>query len=151
MQGKYIGMLVGVAIAVGAALPVVAATPEDAKDYRSAVMTALKGHIGASSMITRGLIKNDGQLLGHAEAMANAAAELKNLFPAGSAVNESAALPAVWEEPEKFSAAIDVMVEATANFEEAAADGDPGAIGAAFREVGMACKGCHDDFRRSDD
>ena len=38
---------------------------EDALDYRKAVMTALRGHIGASSMIARGLIEDDGHLLGH--------------------------------------------------------------------------------------
>jgi cytochrome c556 len=43
------------------------------------------------------------------------------------------------------------MVNATAAFEAAAADGSPEEIGAAFREVGMSCRGCHDDFRQSDD
>ena len=152
MQRKLIGMLVGVAVALGASYPVFAdATPEDAKDYRSAVMTSLRGHIGAASMIARGLIENNGQLLGHAEGLSNGAAELKNLFPEGSAVNESEALPAIWAEPEKFAAAIDAMVAATGEFEAAAAGGDPAAIGAAFRQVGMSCRGCHDDFRKSDD
>ena len=152
MQRKLIGMLIGVAATIGVSMPVFAdATPEDAKDYRSAVMTALRGHIGASSMIARGLIDNSGQLLGHAEGLSNGAAELANLFPEGSAVNESEALPAIWEKPEEFQAAIDNLVEATAAFEAAAAGGDPEAIGAAFRQVGMGCRGCHDNFRKSDD
>lgn len=152
MQRRIIGTVVGIAVTLGASFPVIAEpTPEDAKDYRSAVMTSLRGHIGASSMIARGLIENSGQLLGHAEGLANGAAELKNLFPEGSAVNESAALPAIWEEPEKFAAKIDALVEATGDFEAAAAGGDPEAIGAAFRQVGMSCRGCHDDFRQSDD
>lgn len=152
MQRKIIGTLAGVVAALGASYPVIAdTTPEDAKDYRSAVMTSLRGHIGASSMIARGLVENKGQLLGHAEGLSNGAAELKNLFPEGSNVNESEALPAIWGEPEKFAAAIDAIVKATAEFEAAAAGGDSAAISAAFRQVGMSCRGCHDDFRKSDD
>jgi cytochrome c556 len=151
MQRKGIGILAGVLVALGAAMPVVAdTTPEDAKDYRAAVMTAFRGHIGAASMIVRGLVDNNGQLLSHAEALASTAVELKNLFPEGSAVGESEALPAIWEKPDEFAEAVDAMVEATVAFEEAAADGDPEAIGAAFRQVGMSCRGCHDNFRKSD-
>ncbi len=152
MQRKTIGIMVGIAVLAGASLPVIAdTTPEDAKDYRTAVMTSLRGHIQAASMIARGLIPNSGQLLGHAEGLAHGAAEIKNLFPEGSAVDDSKALPAVWSEPDKFAAAADAAVEATMAFEDAAAGGDPAAIGAAFREVGMACRGCHDNFRESDD
>ena len=114
-------------------------------------MTTLRGHIGAASMIARGLVDNNGQLLAHAEGLSNGAAELKNIFPEGSAVDDSEALPAIWGEPEKFAEAIDAIVAATAEFEDAAAGGDPAAIGAAFRNVGMSCRGCHDNFRKSDD
>lgn len=152
MQRKLSGMFVGVVAALGASYPVIAdTTPEDAKDYRSAIMTTLRGHIGAASMIARGLVDNNGQLLSHAEGLSNGAAELKNIFPEGSAVDGSEALPAIWGEPDKFAEAINAMVEATAELEDAAAGGDPEAIGGAFRKVGMSCRGCHDNFRKSDD
>ena len=125
-------------------------TPEDAKDYRSAVMTALRGHIGAASMIARGLVTNDGNLVGHAQGLASGANELARIFPEGSAVNESEALPIIWEEPEEFAAAIAKLQEATAAFVTAAESGDEDAISAAFRNVGMGCRGCHDRFRVSD-
>ena len=151
MQRKGLNILVGVAAFIGISLPVLAdTTPEDAKDYRSAIMTALRGHIGASSMIVRGLVENNGQLLGHAEGLSSTASELHGIFPEGSAVGESEALPAIWEKPDEFAAAVDKLIAATAAFEEAAAGGDAEAIGAAFREVGMSCRGCHDNFRQSD-
>ena len=151
MRRQGIGFVIGVAAMIGASLPVLAdTTPEDAKDYRSAIMTSMRGHIGAASMIVRGLVENNGQLLGHAEGLANSASELHNIFPEGSAVAESEALPAIWEKPDEFSAAIEKLVDATAAFEEAAAASDQAAIGAAFREVGMSCRGCHDNFRQSD-
>ena len=127
------------------------ATPEDAKDYRSAIMTALRGHIGAASMIARGLIDNDGQLVSHAQGLNNGAMELGKLFPEGSNVGESEALPAIWENPDDFAEAIANMQSATAAFVEAAESGDGEAIGAAFRNVGMGCRGCHDNFRQQND
>lgn len=151
MQRKGITTLAGLIIAFGAAMPATAdTTPEDAKDYRAAIMTTFRGHIGAASMVVRGLVDNNGQLLAHAEGLANSANELENLWPEGSNVGESESLPVIWEDPEKFAEAIDALVTATTAFEEAAAGGDPAAIGAAFRQVGMSCRGCHDNFRKSD-
>jgi len=147
MQRKTTGVLMAVAT-IGLAVQVAAeTTPEDAKGYRVSVMTALRGHVGATSMTVRGLVDDHGQLAGHAAGLASAAAELKYIFPEGSDVDESEALPAIWEQPEKFAAAVEKAEEATAAFEEAVAGGDSEAIGAAFRNVGMACRGCHDDFR----
>ena len=36
-------------------------TPEDAADYRISIMTSLRGHIGAASMIARGLVANEAK------------------------------------------------------------------------------------------
>lgn len=126
-------------------------TPEDAKDYRASVMTVLRGHVGAASMHVRGLVDDNGFLSAHAEGLVNGAAELEHLFPAGSDVDDSAALPAIWEQPEEFRKAIDNAKKATAAFREAVSAGDKAAIGSAFREVGTACRGCHDRFRADSD
>jgi cytochrome c556 len=126
-------------------------TPEDAKAYRTSVMTSLRGHIGAASMHVRGLVEDSGFLKAHAEGLANGARELKHLFPAGSDVDESEALPVIWEEPEEFQRAIDNAEKATAAFSQAVSGGDREEIAAAFRDVGAACRGCHDRFRLESD
>lgn len=122
-------------------------TAEDAADYRTALMTSLRGHIGAASMIARGLVEDEGYLVNHARGLASSAKELHRLFPAGSNVGESEALPLIWEEPEAFAEAVVKLEQTTAAFVEAAEGGDEEAIGAAFREVGTACRGCHDRYR----
>ena len=124
---------------------------DDAKDYRVALMTALRGHIGAISMNVRGLVEDHGFLPQHAEALANAAAELTHVFPPGSNVADSGALPAIWNEPEEFAKAVAEAERATAAFSETASAGDEDAIDAAFRDVAAACRGCHDRFRKDDD
>lgn len=124
---------------------------EDARDYRIAIMTAMRGHIAAISMQLRELVEDHGFLAEHAKALASTAAELSHVFPPGSNVDDSEALPAIWEQPEQFAQAVAEVERATAAFSEVASSGDRQAIGAAFREVGAACRGCHDNFRKDDD
>lgn len=138
-------------LALALAAPVTApadTSPEDAKDYRQAVMSALGGHVGAISMHVRGLVEDEGSLAKHAEALATTATDLDRLFPEGSNVGDSEALAAIWEDPDAFAEAVSNAKEATAAFSETADSGDTDAIRAAFREVGGACRGCHDDFRK---
>ncbi|HEX2139575.1 MAG TPA: cytochrome c, partial [Woeseiaceae bacterium] len=74
-------------------------TAEDAKDYRSAIMTAMRGHIAAISMQLRGLVEDNGFLAEHAQALASTAAEVGHVFQPGSNVGDSEALPEIWERP----------------------------------------------------
>jgi cytochrome c556 len=151
MQQKAIGITASIIVVLGMTIQALAeTTPEDAFDYRKAVMTSLRGHIGAASMIARGLVE-DGDIVSHAHGLANGAKELHKLFPAGSNVGETEALPVIWEKTEEFAAAISKAEEATAAFVTAAESGDKEAIGGAFRDVGMSCRGCHDDFRVAQD
>ncbi len=151
MQRNYIAAIAALTATAALSFQALAdTTAEDALDYRKAVMTALRGHIGASSMIARGLVDNDGHLVGHARGLAAGAAELNRIFPAGSNVGESGALPAIWEDAEGFAEAVANMQAAAEAFVEAAESGDAEAIGAAFRNVGMGCRGCHDNYRQQD-
>ena len=152
MQQKRVCTLAALITLSGIGLTAVAETSsQDAADYRLAVMTSLRGHMVAASMIVRGLVEDDGYLAKHAEGMKNSVGEIHRVFQPGSNVGESRALPAVWEDAETFSAAIDAAEKASAAFAEAASGGEAEAIGAAFRNLGSSCRGCHDDFRLSDD
>lgn len=135
----------------GSASMVIAETAEDAKDYRLAIMTSMRGHVVAASMHVRDLVEDNGFLAAHAEGLANGARELKHVFPPGSNVGESEALPVIWEQPEKFREAVEEAERATLAFKEVVANGDKAAIARAFREVGAACRGCHDRFRVQED
>lgn len=152
MQKKITSRVIVLATTLALIAPVLAdTTAEDAKDYRISIMTTLRGHIGATSMTVRGLVDDHGQLAAHADGLANGVAELKHVFQKGSIVDDSEALPVIWEQPEKFAAAIKKSEDATVAFQEAVSTGDSEAIGAAFRNVGMSCRGCHDDFRVAQD
>jgi cytochrome c556 len=154
MRQRIICALAALIAMLGISIAAIAdTTSQDAADYRLAVMTSLKGHMVAASMIVRGLVEDNGYLAKHAQGMANSVGEIHRVFEEGSNIGESKALPAVWESAEKFSAAIAKAEEASAAFADVAAGGggEAEAIGGAFRNVGMSCRGCHDDFRLSDD
>lgn len=152
MHRKFICILTAVAVTLGISIHAAAdTTPEDAADYRTAIMTTLRGHLVAASMAVRGLVEDNGHLVDHAHGIANGATELVHIFPEGSNVGESEALPIIWEESEDFAAAVENVQEATAAFSAAAESGDQDAIRGAFRDVGMACRGCHDRFRVAHD
>jgi cytochrome c556 len=151
MQFRKLQLIVpSLAAAFGIAVSVAAmadTTPQDAADYRKSVMTTFKGHIGASSMHVRGLVDGKEFLVKHAQGLENGASELATLFPAGSNVEDSDALPVIWEKPGEFNAAIEKLIAATQKFTTAAESGDKEAIATAFRDVGGSCRGCHDTFR----
>lgn len=153
MSRQFLFTLIATGLAAGLATPVAADSPaEDAQKYRVSVMTSLRGHIGAASMIVRGLVEDGGYLQKHADGLASSASELQRLFPAGSAVGDSEALPVIWEQPEEFARAVDEAEAATARLQKVVAEGgDRAAIAAAFKDVGGACRGCHDRFRKDDD
>jgi cytochrome c556 len=155
MQNAFTRLLVAamaIACALATSMFAMAETSsQDAFDYRKAVMTSLKGHIGASSMHVRGLVSGPEYLVEHAQGLANGVSEIKTLFAEGSNVQGSDALAVIWEDPDAFNAAIEKAEKATAAFVEATEDGDKAAITAAFREVGGSCKGCHDKFRAPQD
>lgn len=152
MQRKLILALAAAAILPGlSAVSVAEPSAEDAFKYRTSVMTALRGHISAVSMIMRGLVEDEGYLAKHAASLAQTATELHRLFQEGSNVGESEALPIIWEEPEKFAERIETAKNATAAFSEAAAGGDADTIRGAFRDLGAACRGCHDRYRVAHD
>lgn len=120
---------------------------EDAFKYRQFIMSALKGHAGAISSQARGLAGDADHIANHAKAVANLGTELHSIFQEGSNIEDSEALPVIWEEPEEFAAAVAKAEEAMAALGEVADGGDIQAIGNAFKDVGKACKGCHERFR----
>lgn len=138
------------ALAVAASLAS-AATPEDAIKYRHSVMETMAGHVNAISLIFAGKVEHQEYLLSHAEALAAGGDQVGKLFPPGSGVGKTEALPLIWQEPDKFQKATERVKAATAQLRDAIKSGDKAAIGNAFKPVGDACKGCHDRYREEEE
>ncbi len=142
-------LIVGVIITM-LVCPVVFADGEAEFKYRQGVMRTVGGHMSSLAAILRGQVYGDN--LGfHATGMADLAKIVPTIFPEGSGVSKSEALPDIWENPDDFKAAVDEFVKAANGIAAAADDGDMSAIGPAMKSLGQACKGCHDNFREEHD
>lgn len=114
--------------------------------YRQAVMKSVGGHMTAIGTILRNQVYME-DLVFHADSLASLSDVAPKIFPPGSADEKSKALPAVWEDPDGFSAAMDAFVKAAGDFSAAAKSGDMAQIGPGVQTLGGSCKGCHDDYK----
>lgn len=118
--------------------------------YREGVMRTVGGHMSSMVGIIRGNVHFDNFEF-HASGMADLAEIVPNVFPEGSGIAKSEALPAIWENPDDFKAALDKFVKAANGIATAAESGEMSEIGPAMNVLGKACKGCHDNFREEHD
>jgi cytochrome c556 len=84
-----------------------------------------------------------------ADTVHKASIDQQQWFPKGSGpeAGKTRALPEVWSKPEEFLAAQKMFSERAPKLLAAAKARDMAAVTAAFRDVGGACKNCHDNFR----
>jgi cytochrome c556 len=85
-----------------------------------------------------------------AAATVNAAAvNQAQWFPKGTGpeAGKTRALPEIWSKPADFAAATKMLEDRAPALLAAAKAKDADALSKAFRDVGGACKNCHDNFR----
>jgi cytochrome c556 len=117
------------------------ATPEEAVTQRQALMRE-----------DGGIMRTLGNLSG-AEAVAALTTLRTNyshipaLFPEGSIVGDSEAVPAIWENWEAFTAIVDAGVAAADAGIAAAEAGDAAALAEASKALMGTCGQCHQQFR----
>ena len=128
-----------------------AGTAEDAIKYRHAIMEEMATHMSALTLILLNKVDGGDYAQGHVDALARASSEMDVLFPEISKDGDTEALPAIWNNPEKFSEAVAKAQKATADFQSALSGGDRKATMAAFAAAGKTCKGCHESYRAEDD
>ena len=84
-----------------------------------------------------------------AETVNQASINQQQWFPKGTGpeAGKTRALPEIWSKPDEFAAAQKMLSERAPKLLAAAKTRDVAVITAAFRDVGGACKNCHDNFR----
>ena len=132
-----------------------AAQQEGAKGVvavRQATMDANAKHMNA----VKAILTEDPQLLKHvafhAQAIAEAAEYVPEMFPEGSTQPPTAALPVVWDKPDQFKQAAERAHGLAEKLAETSRGGDVPATLAAFAALGKeGCGGCHETFRKKQD
>jgi len=84
-----------------------------------------------------------------AQTVNEASVNQQQWFPAGTGpeAGKTRALPEVWTKPADFTVAQTMFEERAPKLLAAVKSKDAAAVQAAFKEVGGACKNCHDTFR----
>jgi cytochrome c556 len=124
-----------------------ASSAEDAIKYRNLVMESMAAHYGALILILFDKVDVTGTSQNHADALANASAELDQLFPKISRDGETDALPAIWKNSGAFGKTVKKAQAATTDLQAAIASGDRKTTLSAAAAVGKSCKGCHELYR----
>ncbi|RMC37385.1 c-type cytochrome [Paracoccus alkanivorans] len=127
---------------------------EDALEARHGYMTMLAINMGTLAGMAKGEIEYDEAAASTAganiEALGNYA--VSDLFIEGTAngeVDDSDALPAIWENPDDFVQKFADLGEAAAGAGEAVKGGQAN-VGPVVQKLGGTCKVCHDDYRKKD-
>lgn len=135
-----------------AALPAAAqfAKPEDAIKYRQAGMTMMAAHFGRVAGMANGRVPFDAKVAAENAELATTLSKLPyaGFGPGTEKGGETRAKAEIWLEPDKFRAAASKMQDEMVKLNAAAKAGDQAALKTAAGEVGKACKGCHDTYRR---
>ncbi|TBN39371.1 cytochrome c [Paracoccus subflavus] len=123
-------------------------------EARQGFMSLLSFNMGKLSGMAKGEIEYDAEA---ASVAASNIVALTNydiwpLFVEGTSsedLDNSDALPAIWENPDDFRAKFAALREAAAGA-PATVGGGQEALGPALQQLGGACKSCHDDYRKDD-
>jgi cytochrome c556 len=139
----------GVLFAALASALVLAATPQELQKQRHDHYHEL----GDAVKAVRDGIKADAPdwaaVEKAADVISKASVNQIQWFPKGTGpeAGKTRALPEIWSKPDDFAAAMKMFEERAPNVLVAAKTKNADAVNKSVRELGGACKNCHDNFR----
>jgi len=114
-------------------------------------------HLGDAFKAVRDNVRGDSPnwaaLEKAAQTVVDASIDQQQWFAQGTGPEsgKTRALPEIWSKPDDFTAAQKMLTERAPKLLAAVKTRDAAAVQAAFKEVGGACKNCHDNFRAPED
>jgi cytochrome c556 len=149
MRSSFAALSVAVVLASVSGAALSQAKPETLVKQRQAVMTLQGKYFGPLAGMAQGKIPYNQQ------AAQRNAGFLDNLsrmawdgFDPSTKGEKSRALPAIWEQGDKFKAATAQLENETAKLYQLTRSGDEAAVKAQIGAVGKTCGSCHDNFRQ---
>ena len=134
-------MALGVVASVAQDAFVAPATPEEAVTLRKQLMKEDGGILRGAASLT------GPEAVAAMQTLKDNYSHIPALFPEGSIVGDSEALPAIWENWDAFVAIAKTGEDAAAAGLAAAEAGDAAGYAAALQAIGGTCGTCHQQFR----
>ncbi|MDE2357346.1 MAG: cytochrome c [Alphaproteobacteria bacterium] len=151
--GRRIGLVITAALMAGAASAAALSGADAAKDRQTHMKELGKAMKTIVDQLHSGS-PDVGQIKLAAATIDKDAKALPSWFPDGSGPSTGVkmkALPVVWTDKTDFAAKAHTFQIAAAKFDAAAQTGQASAYMPALKEVGGACKACHEKFRTKDE
>lgn len=126
--------------------PAAGLTPEQIVAARQSAFALSRGSFVAMKAAAEGGA-DVKQLAVPARTLARWARTLPSMFPAGTSLPSSKALPSVWSDRPGFEARAAAYNAAARQLAETAETGDRAAFLTRWSELGAACSACHDAYR----
>jgi len=149
MKRSATAVVVALALGVAAGTVFAQMKPEQMVKQRQAVMTLQGKYFGPMAAMAQGKAPYN------ADVVKRNAAYLDNLsrmawdgFDAGTKDVKSAALPAIYEQTDKFKEAASRLENEAHKLYQVAQSGDEAAVKAQIGAVGKSCGACHESFRQ---
>jgi len=130
-----------------------AATPQEAQKARHEHYEQLGDAFKAVRDNSRGDSPDWAALEKAANTVVEASVNQQQWFANGTGpeAGKTRALPEIWTKPDDFTAAQKMLSDRAPKLLAAVKAKDAPGVLAAFKEVGGACKNCHDTFRKPED
>lgn len=150
MKRKLVAAAVALAVGAGLALSALAQQkPEVLVKQRQAVMTLQGKYFGPMAAMAQGRVPYDVNVVRrNAGFLDNLTRMPWDGFDPSTKDVKSAALPAVYSEPDKFRQASDRLQAEASKLYEVSRGGDEGAVKNQIGALGKACGACHETFRQ---
>ena len=100
--------------------------------------------------VVKGTAAYSAETVAAAETIASQSKTIDTLFPAGSNVGDSRALPEIFAAPDRVKQLAGEVQAAADRLVDAARTGDKTAIAAAYSSLNDACEACHTKFRKAE-
>src|SRR5438309_5409024 len=148
MKKTMIAAAVLIALGAVAGGVLAQAKPEVLVKQRQAVMTLQGKYFGPMAAMAQGKAPYDVKIVQrNAGFLDNLSRMPWDGFDPGTKDVKSAALPAIYEQPDKFKEAGSRLENEAHKLYEVSRSGDEAAVKAQIGAVGKACGGCHESFR----
>ena len=150
MKKSGLPTVVALALGVAGGAALAQVKPETLVKQRQAVMTLQGKYFGPLAAMAQGKAPYN------ADIVRRNAAFLDNLTrmpwdtfdPSTKDVKPSGALPAIWDQPDKFKEASSRLENELHKLYEVSRSGDENAVKTQIGAVGKACGACHENFRQ---
>ena len=149
MNRKILSVVFVSAAAAAWSLPAYSqAKPDTLVKQRQAAMTLQGKYFGPMAGMAQGKIPYNAAVVTRNAGYLDVLAKMPwDGFQPSTKGEKSGALPAVFNEPQKFKQAQDQFEAEVAKLAQVSKGGDEGAIKNQILAVNKTCSGCHDDFR----